>query len=221
MSEPKVPDAFWSVAEDEILKSLAATPQGLTTAEAQQRLAQVGPNSLKPRKHASAFGLFLTQFKSPIVILLIVAATLAAFLGDPTDTAIIFAIVLVSGLLGFIQEHGAADLSAGGHGVRQLFTAEHVPALLHLAARDTEAAEVEAELPALEQPSGHKATAVAGPDTRHMAMQVHNWRGRQRFRRQNRSPEQGGVTGYRPNGGGQRQPGRPLTPFSERPAVAR
>ena len=109
MPELKVPDAFWSVAETEVLQGLAATPQGLTSAEAEQRLAQVGPNSLKPRKKASAVGLFLGQFKSPIVILLIVAAGLSAFLGDSTDTIIIFAIVLISGVLGFIQEHGAAD----------------------------------------------------------------------------------------------------------------
>jgi Mg2+-importing ATPase len=103
------PEAYWSVPEADVLKGIAATPQGLTSAEAQQRLAQVGPNSLKPRKRSSVIGLFLGQFKSPIVILLIVAAGLSAFLQDPTDTVIILAIVLTSGVLGFLQERGAAD----------------------------------------------------------------------------------------------------------------
>jgi len=53
--------------------------------------------------------LFLSQFKSPITILLIIAALLSAGLGDVSDTAIILGIVLVSSLLGFFQEKGAAN----------------------------------------------------------------------------------------------------------------
>lgn len=58
--------------------------------------------------------LFLSQFKSPVTILLIVAAILSASLGDSTNTIIILIIVLISGLLGFWQEKGAA------HAVKEL-----------------------------------------------------------------------------------------------------
>jgi Mg2+-importing ATPase len=51
----------------------------------------------------------LAQFKSPIIIILLFAAVLSFFLHDPADALIILAIVLVSGVLSFWQEHGAAD----------------------------------------------------------------------------------------------------------------
>ena len=53
--------------------------------------------------------LFLAQFKSPIILILLFAAGLSLFLRDPADAFIILAIVFVSGLLGFWQERGAAD----------------------------------------------------------------------------------------------------------------
>jgi Mg2+-importing ATPase len=56
--------------------------------------------------------LLLRQFTSPIILILIGAAALSAFLGDATDAGIIVAIVLASGLLGFWQEHTAANAVA-------------------------------------------------------------------------------------------------------------
>jgi Mg2+-importing ATPase len=53
--------------------------------------------------------LLLSQFRNPIVVLLILAAGLSLFLGDVVDATIILIIVLASGLLGFWQEKGAAD----------------------------------------------------------------------------------------------------------------
>ncbi len=53
--------------------------------------------------------LFLAQFKSPIVLLLLCAATLSLFLQDHADALIILTIVLASALLSFFQERGAAD----------------------------------------------------------------------------------------------------------------
>ncbi len=55
------------------------------------------------------FPLLLGQFKSPIILILIFAAGLSLFLQDPVDALIILTIVLVSGLLGYWQERGAAD----------------------------------------------------------------------------------------------------------------
>ena len=51
--------------------------------------------------------IFLGQFKSPIILLLLFAAILSAFLGDVADALIIMVIVLASGILGFWQEYGA------------------------------------------------------------------------------------------------------------------
>ena len=63
---------------------------------------------LRPQRFAGTASLLLSQFKSPIVLILLFAASLAFFLGQHTDASIILAIVLGSGLLGFWQERGAA-----------------------------------------------------------------------------------------------------------------
>jgi Mg2+-importing ATPase len=101
--------AFWSIPREELLKRLETTPQGLSGTEAQRRLERYGPNLIKPRRRMGAVTIFLNQFKSPIIIILIIAAILSIFLGDTTDAIIILAIVFFSGLLGFWQEKGAAD----------------------------------------------------------------------------------------------------------------
>ena len=101
-------DAFWSVPIDRVLAQLETTSTGLTGEEAQKRLATYGPNRLAQGKRFSAFSLFLAQFTSPIVLILIGAACLSAMLHDPVDASIILAIIVVSAFLGFWQERGAA-----------------------------------------------------------------------------------------------------------------
>ncbi len=72
----------------------------------------MGPNLLKPRKSLTTFTLFLSQYKSPIILILIGAALLSFFLGDHPDAVIILVIVLLSGLLAFWQEKGATQAVA-------------------------------------------------------------------------------------------------------------
>ena len=81
--------------------------EGLSEAEAEKRLKELGPNTLKPKKRTDTFTIFIGQFKSPIILLLFFAAVLSAILGDPVDATIITIILLVSGLLGFWQEYSA------------------------------------------------------------------------------------------------------------------
>ncbi len=103
---------FWSLPVTELLTSLGAKSGGLTGGEARKRLRKYGFNLLKPRKRTNSLTLLLSQFKSPIIIILLFAAVLAFFLGDVTDAVIIFVIVSISGLLGFWQERGAANAVA-------------------------------------------------------------------------------------------------------------
>jgi P-type Mg2+ transporter len=103
-----VPD-FWSIQAVDLLDRLRTTPAGLTAAEAAERRARYGANVLKPRRDAGAFALFLAQFKSPLILILIFAAALALFLAETTNAVIILVIVLLSGALGFWQERGAAN----------------------------------------------------------------------------------------------------------------
>jgi Mg2+-importing ATPase len=104
--------SFWSIPVAELLKRLNATAGGLTVEEARLRLVQYGPNRLKPQKRSDILTLLLSQFKSPIILILLFATVLSFFLRDPVDAFIILVIVLVSGLLGFWQEHSASDAVA-------------------------------------------------------------------------------------------------------------
>lgn len=103
------PLAFWSSPTAELLEQFQTTPDGLAQDEAQQRLALYGANLLKPKRKSDVLTLLLAQFKSPIILILLFATVLSFFLGDAVDASIILAIVLVSSLLGFWQEHGAAN----------------------------------------------------------------------------------------------------------------
>jgi Mg2+-importing ATPase len=101
-------EAFWRLSPGDALAALASSPRGLDSQEAAARLERLGPNTLARRRHAGALSLLVRQFASPIILILVFASVLALFLGDLVDAAIILAIVLLSGLLGFWRERGAA-----------------------------------------------------------------------------------------------------------------
>ena len=105
---PQLP-AFWSIPPDQLLQEMETSLQGLSETEVQQRIRRYGFNRLRPHKKSDALTLLFGQFKSPIILILIFAAGLSLFLGDRIDALIILGIVLVSGFLGFWQEHSAAD----------------------------------------------------------------------------------------------------------------
>lgn len=100
---------FWSVPSAELLQQLQTTPQGLTKDDARQRFIRYGANLLKPTKRSNTLTLLISQFRSPLILILIFAVGLSFFLHDPVNAGIILTIVIVSGLLGFWQEWGAAD----------------------------------------------------------------------------------------------------------------
>lgn len=80
---------------------------GLTTSEAQHRLATVGPNELPEAAPPSPLKIFLNQFASLIVWVLIGAAAVSGLLQEWVDAAAILAIVILNAILGFVQEFRA------------------------------------------------------------------------------------------------------------------
>ncbi len=100
---------FWSLAASDLLSSLRCTPQGLTGDAARQRLSSGGSQARQRKGKTSTLALLGSQFKSPIILILFFAVGLSVFLRDVTNALIILAIVLMSGLLGFWQERGAAN----------------------------------------------------------------------------------------------------------------
>ncbi len=105
-------DNYWNLSPEATFKLLSCTGNGLTASDADSRLQQYGSNTLKAKSSSSGITLFISQFKSPITILLIAAAILSMVLGDITDAIIILIIILISSFLGFWQEKGAANAVA-------------------------------------------------------------------------------------------------------------
>jgi Mg2+-importing ATPase len=103
---------FWSSPSKEILDRFQATLHGLTTIEAKKRLITYGANRMKPQKRSDAFTLLISQFKSPIILILLFATGLSLFLHNLVDASIILSIVIISGLLGFWQEYSASNAVA-------------------------------------------------------------------------------------------------------------
>jgi Mg2+-importing ATPase len=102
-------ESFWSLTAEQLLAELHTTPNGIQQPDAENRIKQYGVNALKAQRQTSAFRLLLSQFKSPLVLILIFAAIISAFVGEWTDATIVLAVVIGSTMLGFVQEYRASN----------------------------------------------------------------------------------------------------------------
>ena len=80
---------------------------GLSSTEAQRRLAEFGPNEIRREQKTTRLTLLAHQFASPVIWLLLGASVLSAALGELLDAMAIGAIVVVNAVIGFLQEHRA------------------------------------------------------------------------------------------------------------------
>jgi Mg2+-importing ATPase len=99
---------YWSRDLGDLATSLGSSPNGLTTAEAVERLAAVGPNSVEDAQRLGSMRLLWRQVESPLVLILIFAAVVSLGLSQWVDAAIILVIVIGSTALGFYQEYRAS-----------------------------------------------------------------------------------------------------------------
>lgn len=96
-----------SLKEEEVFQILKSSPKGISDKEAKIRLEKYGRNELKEKKKASIWVRFLNQFKSPLILILLLAIAVSAILGELIDALVISAIVLMNAILGLIQEERA------------------------------------------------------------------------------------------------------------------
>ena len=82
---------------------------GLTDQEAEERLEQFGKNEITKQKQQSAIVRFLLQFHQPLIYILLGATAVTIFIGEYLDAAVIFAVVLLNAIIGFLQESKALD----------------------------------------------------------------------------------------------------------------
>ena len=100
---------YYDEAADAVLKALNTSETGLSSGEAENRLEKYGKNELKEEEKTSVVKLFLSQFKSFLIIILMAAALVSAFLGELIDAFVILFTVFLAGVLGFVQEYRAEE----------------------------------------------------------------------------------------------------------------
>ncbi|RDV13548.1 cation-translocating P-type ATPase [Pontibacter diazotrophicus] len=103
---------WYTKTKDEVLAELNSSVNGISDADAGERLKKYGPNSLEEKRQKSPLKMLFQQFTETMVVILIAAALLSLFLGKYTEAVAILAIVLLFGFLGFIQEYRAEQAMA-------------------------------------------------------------------------------------------------------------
>ncbi len=96
---------WFTKTQSEVIIELGTDPAtGLTSAEAEVRLAQYGPNEFSEHKPPSLFMLFFEQINSLLIFILLAAALISTFIGEYSDAAIIVIVILLNAVIGVIQE---------------------------------------------------------------------------------------------------------------------
>jgi len=104
--------AWHALSQEDAFARLDSGKEGLDEDEAARRLREVGPNALPVKRPPSLPAIFLHQFLSPLIYILLVAGILSLAIGEQTDAAFIFAVILLNALLGTVQEWKAERSAA-------------------------------------------------------------------------------------------------------------
>lgn len=103
-----MPQIVWhSIEADKALLYLKSSRSGLGTADAQQRLDVYGPNTLPEKQRRTLIMMLLGQFTDFMILVLLMAALVSGFIGEPQDTIVILVIVLLNASIGAVQEFRA------------------------------------------------------------------------------------------------------------------
>ena len=95
--------AYYQMKKEDVLHNLGASECGWTSAEAEQRLVQTGPNALAEGEQKSVFKIFVEQFADLLVWILMIAAGISLFSGDVESAIVIFAVLILNAVLGTVQ----------------------------------------------------------------------------------------------------------------------
>jgi P-type Mg2+ transporter len=105
--QTSAPNTFWQFEPSYWFQKLGSSANGLSQIEAEKTLRQSDQFIKKPSHFQKDLLLFVSQFKSTLMLLLIGSVILSAFLGDTSAVFIILFIVVSTGLLSFFQERNA------------------------------------------------------------------------------------------------------------------
>ncbi len=102
-----LPRPWHTIATEEILNEFSSTEAGLSDEEVVLRIGHYGKNRLPVREPPGMVWIFLLQFKSPLIFVLLIAAGISAGIGDFKDAAFIFLVLLLNAVIGAFQEYRA------------------------------------------------------------------------------------------------------------------
>lgn len=109
MKQTRRDTAVWSLSPEDTLKELRTSSKGLCEEEVQKRKKKCGSNQLLQKKQVTPIKIFVRQFLSPLVFVLLAAAAVTAFLQEWIDTVFIVLAVLINVGLSFYQEYRAEN----------------------------------------------------------------------------------------------------------------
>jgi len=98
---------WYRLSISKVFELLGSSAHGLSSSVADERLLENGPNQLQEGKKKTVAGILISQFKDVMILILFAAAIISGFIGDVTDTIVILIIVVLNGIIGFIQEYRA------------------------------------------------------------------------------------------------------------------
>lgn len=105
--------AAYTQTEEQVLSSVQSTKEGLTSAQAKERIEKYGLNALQAGEKTTLLQKFINQFKDFMIIVLLAAAVISFFAHegapDPTDAIVILAVVILNAIVGVIQESKAEE----------------------------------------------------------------------------------------------------------------
>jgi Ca2+-transporting ATPase len=102
-----------SVSYGDVLESLNTSSVGLNTTDANIRLKTEGPNILYRQRMESAFKILLRQFLNPLIYVLLAATVLAITMNKITDGLVVFCVIIINAIIGFVQEYQARKTIQG------------------------------------------------------------------------------------------------------------
>ena len=103
---------YYSLNSKDVLKSLNTSEKGLSSKEAEERLQKYGQNVLEDEARIHPLKIFVEQFKSPVVWVLLAAMIITFSLNELIDFFVIFAVVIINAIFGFWQEYKAEEAIA-------------------------------------------------------------------------------------------------------------
>jgi potassium/sodium efflux P-type ATPase len=100
---------WYQLTVKETFEKLRASESGLSDSEIKERLLQFGPNKFIEEERISKLKILLHQFTSPLIYILLIAGVVTIFLKEHIDSGVIFAVVILNAIIGYIQEYKAEE----------------------------------------------------------------------------------------------------------------